>query len=356
MEASHMFFANGCRLLPRLFASHPPIEKRIRRLDPNWDGVALFCEDAVLSTYEGVHAGSMGLVASNQSRESISVVDDELCLSESVVDSEANRTREYNLVSDVKADEFAESAMESLPEPLLKIVAAPGGSAMILYGLWALHSKDPARALRLLPSDHQTYVGQLLGVMETFHESQHILLLDTALEHTQSLRGAELSVLRESAARLIENTETENMFQWMWGTIVGPRLGICDRERKSRYGQLKEVAGACEILLSRICHAGTESLSMATFSFGRGCSVLGMNNIELRSASECTWQKFQLAVEVVSQLSAGPRRMALLACSSAMTSDHEISCDESYMIRGICQRLGYAVPRVLPGQPVAPGA
>ena len=36
-EASHLFFSQGLRSgFQMLFATHPPLEERIRRLDPNW--------------------------------------------------------------------------------------------------------------------------------------------------------------------------------------------------------------------------------------------------------------------------------------------------------------------------------
>ena len=39
-ECAHMFFANGVALgFANMFASHPPIEKRIKRVLPGWDGV-----------------------------------------------------------------------------------------------------------------------------------------------------------------------------------------------------------------------------------------------------------------------------------------------------------------------------
>jgi len=38
-EASHMFFASGLKLsFGSVLATHPPLEKRIRRIDPTWDG------------------------------------------------------------------------------------------------------------------------------------------------------------------------------------------------------------------------------------------------------------------------------------------------------------------------------
>src|SRR5690606_9596057 len=38
-EASHMYFTEGVPLfLTGLFATHPPLEERIRRIQPSWDG------------------------------------------------------------------------------------------------------------------------------------------------------------------------------------------------------------------------------------------------------------------------------------------------------------------------------
>lgn len=37
-EFSHLFFGSGVRSLSRLTATHPPLEARIRRVEPRWDG------------------------------------------------------------------------------------------------------------------------------------------------------------------------------------------------------------------------------------------------------------------------------------------------------------------------------
>jgi len=47
MEASHMFFGNGVgRPLFGLLATHPPLETRIRAIDPEWDGTYKTAEPA----------------------------------------------------------------------------------------------------------------------------------------------------------------------------------------------------------------------------------------------------------------------------------------------------------------------
>src|SRR5690606_13278022 len=44
-EASHMFFARAITSgLEGMFATHPPLPERIRRIDPSWDGTMLASE------------------------------------------------------------------------------------------------------------------------------------------------------------------------------------------------------------------------------------------------------------------------------------------------------------------------
>jgi len=62
-SASHLFFAAGRPALGRLLASHPPIELRIQRLDPAWDGT--------LPTFLPAHATSMDWAETDRSCDEV---------------------------------------------------------------------------------------------------------------------------------------------------------------------------------------------------------------------------------------------------------------------------------------------
>jgi hypothetical protein len=183
--------------------------------------------------------------------------------------------------------------------------------------------------------------------------TQEVLLLDRTLKELKHESGPERAELQHCCQRYLELSEAGNLYHWMWSAVVSETLDLA-KKPKPRYGRLKQVEGACEVVLSQVCHAGGSS-AVAGFSFQRGLANLGLENIRLLEPVECTWEKFQLAVELVAQLAPEPRRQVLLACSSALSSDQDITPDEAYIIRGICQRLGYGVPSVLPGQPITPG-
>ena len=183
--------------------------------------------------------------------------------------------------------------------------------------------------------------------------AQQVMLLDKAADAVREVSGPERRLLKEVCQQLIGACERDNLFHWMWNAIVSEAFGLGD-EIKPRFGKLSQVEGACEVVLSRVSYA-SGSAAVAGFSFQRGLANVSLENSSLVAEEDCCWEKFQLAVDLVAQLAAAPRRQMLAACSAALSSDQDITPDESYIIRGICQRLGYEVPTVLAGQPVLPG-
>ena len=342
LEASHMFFVEGCGRLASLLASHPSLTKRILRLDPEWDGVPLFGDDGDLTKYAGAFAGAMGLVAYVRRGEENSA---------ERADWLEDRIRE---VPDMLATvEFAESVLKSLPDPVMQMTETPGGTSLVLYALWLANSGDELVGRELLSESQLQRVESLVRFFRGMEPPQQLLLFDTAIEELRTARPSELEELKQVCQRFVAAREDDNLFQWMWTTVVGASVGLA-KKHKPRYRKLKQVEGACEVVLSRVCHASGHA-SMAGFSFQRGLANLGLENSHLLAPDLCSWQKFLRALDLVAQLAPKPRRQFLLACSAAASADRGVAPDEAYILRGICKHLGYDVPSVLPGQPVAPG-
>ena len=62
MEMSHIFFGQIEHHLWQVFATHPPLRKRIRRIDPNWDGQYIERKPTVYEQQEpGLHNAEVGV-------------------------------------------------------------------------------------------------------------------------------------------------------------------------------------------------------------------------------------------------------------------------------------------------------
>lgn len=345
IEASHMFFAEGCGNFASRIASHPPLHERVLRLDPTWDGTPLFAGEDQIGEFTGAFKGALGLVSGGPVTTESTLKDDDL---ETELE---NRVRKVPEMMATVA--FAEAVLSSLPEPLVQVVESPGGTSLVLYGLWLAHANDESVGFGMLSTQETERLTPLVPFLRAMESAQQVTVLDMASESLNSISGPERRQIRATCQRLSEACETDNLFHWMWKGIVVTALDAGE-DKKPRFGKLKQVEGACEVVLSRVSYASGSS-AVAGFSFQRGLANLALENISLLTPEDCCWEKFELAVDLVAQLAPGPRRQMLAACSSALSSDQDISPEESYIIRGICQRLGYEVPNVLAGQPIQPG-
>ncbi len=346
IEASHMFFAEGCGRLASCLASHPPLVDRILRLDPTWDGTPMFADASEIGEFTGAFAGALGLVSGSGESSLNQSVHKEADLA-SVLEDRIHKVPEMAATT-----AFANEVRSSLPEPLVQVASVPGGAALILYGLWFVHAKDETNGHGIAQKQLDR-LKPIVPYLRELESAQQVILLDKVVDELRSVTGPERRQLKDVSQQLIGACEHANLFHWMWNAIVSQLFGSGE-DPKPRFGELKQVEGACEVVLSRVSYA-SGSTAMAGFSFQRGLANLSLENISLLAEEDCCWEKFQMAVDLVSELAPGPRRQMLAACSAAVSSDQYIAPEESYILRGICQRLGYGVPTVLAGQPVLPG-
>lgn len=344
IEASHMFFARGEGRLVGKMASHPPLAERIFRLNPEWDGVPLFTSKGELDEYDGVYQGAMSIMTNTRS---------ELKSANATDDPSSNRGERATYVPEFAATmAFVGSVMEGVPEPLVKIAESKGGAALVLFGLWLANAEDQSIVDETFGEVEAERIKRVVGALSSLDTASQLLLFDTVIEHVGENESTELAELRAITAQIIDKAEPGNLFHWMWNIVVPDALDMRE-PTNPRYGELKTVGPACAIVLSQVCHGGATG-AMTQFAFQRGLANMGLD-VALQDKESYSWEKFEAALEVVAQLAPAPRRKLALACSSAMATDQEVTSDEAYLIRGICKRLGYEMPCVVPGQPILPG-
>ena len=364
LEASHMFFAEGCGRLASMMASHPPISNRILRLDPTWDGVPYYVDDQrEIGQYTGAFSGALGLVSGGARQISGAneiTADDSAAVSHA---SAANGLEEYDHtwqvaeVAEVAAsEEYIVEQQSGLSDRIVEFIQLPVATPFVLSALWASHAKTTQSVAELWGPTDGPRVQGLVKAFGGLNEAQQMMLFDDAISRLASLPAEDLNRTREIYQRISPVAEELNVFHWMWNSVLENSLQPdSDGTRRSRYGRLDQVAGACEFVLSTVCHTGADQEMVAGFAFQRALASLGVSNVSLLPEQDCTWDNFQTAVDVIRQLSASPRRQLLVACTNALTSDREITASESQMIRGICAKWDFEVPSILPGQPLAAG-
>ncbi len=364
LEASHMFFAEGCGRLASMMASHPPITHRILRLDPTWDGVPYYVDDQKeINEYSGAFDGALGLVSGGPRRIGGTADDHAASVSDTPpadVSAAAEDAGDWQVesVAAIESEAYIQEQQLGLSDDIVEFIQVPAATPLVLSALWVTHSgkTTPESITEIWGQTDAPRVRRLVEAFDGLNDAQQMLLFDDAISRLTTLPADVRIRTKEIHQRIAPLAEEFNMFHWMWNSVLERSMPAESEESgRSRYGRLAQVAGACEFILSTVCHTGADHEGMAGFAFQRGLASLGVDNVTLLPREDCTWDNFQTAVDVVARLAASPRRDLLIACMAALTSDREITTSESQTIRGICAKWDFEVPSILPGQPIAAG-
>lgn len=363
-EASHLFFANGLSdSFFGLMATHPPLEERIRALDPNFDGTFpdVTLQDLAPEPSEGRGAGlpppvpraplpipgfppplpgAMGLVPP--------------VIAASTVLPNIGRPTPQHL-------RYAEDIHGTIPRTLESAARDPLGASMVIFAL--LLSRDP--------SVQQTQLYQLAQVTpeavprETFRiwtETQSLAphakipLVDLTLPALRRLSPPQFAAFRTAVKALVESDRQIDLFEYMLQKIVVRHLEpnfFPGQRTITQFYALAPLAGDCGVLLSALAYTGQESPVHAQAAFGQGAQLLrsaAQCEIPMVPAVQCQLPRVDGALQRLSQAVPQIKKIVLQACTQTVAADGVIQEREAELLRAIADALDCPIPPFLPAE------
>jgi Zn-dependent protease with chaperone function len=383
LEASHFFFAQGCGRLGSLLDTHPPLTERIRRLDPQWDGVPLFPDSAGLDTSSSPYGESLCLVASPGSQP-----DD--TRSGEAAEGAADACDEATTVEGASSSQEwmqrqKRQLLEGVPAGLLDLFSDSQAVPVVTYALWFSFMDGDDQPVAELTGAYEEAVRALQPIVDQLDIAQRTLLLDLILDQLTQLPETDRQPLAKSLGQamrrlagrrttgapikesdeasrvellgrveqgLQEDSGSRDLLVWAWQQQIERRLLAGRSAPKVRFGRLEQVQAACELLLSTLCHAGSDSEAVATYAFQRAVVHLKLEDPQLWDREDINLQKLSEALQLLAEVSPAARQQLMLACGCCVGADQTISTEEAFLVRGIWAVLGFPPPALLPSQPV----
>lgn len=346
-EAGHMFFGEAIRassMLRSTLASHPPLEQRIKRIDPSWDGTMLV---PLVSEHEGApktNQERLGSLIPDIGIGQAAALLPMLSLSGTMTPAHI---------------EHARTLINAIPQPLRDAAHDTYSGRAVVYAL-LLDRKDAQihqSQIRYLQANGDPVIAQLVEKLSTSAATMkpelRLPLLDMTLGSLAHLSNQQHRSFRANVKALIKMDQSIDLFEWV-------TMGVLTRHLDERFGNttkpivqyysLGKLGEEISMLLSVLAHAGAEDEYEAGEAFLMGEGSLRGVDARLIAKSQSNLGMLDESLKALASCSGKLKRNLLKACALVVGADHEITTPEAELLRAVADALGVPTPPLLPGQ------
>ena len=358
-EASHLFFGNA--LGEGFFSSgwlstHPPLPKRIERIDPSFDGkfpTVSTEEDGGAAPDEGQRPEAT--TAMSSFREEASEKRRGPSEAASVPDASVPDPQELlNQAGTVTADQIAYGGQlrADVPESLYRAVHEPLGAVAVVYGLLLDDEASMrTRQLRMLGHRETQAVAQeterLSPQVAEVPSRVRLPLLDLAAPALRDLSDEQRSRLHDTIRALAEADDQLTLFEYALATIVRHRLEHVahpseDRVQVKRFETVKE---HMRVLLSALASVGHREGEAAQRAFQAGADALGTNHdVTGLEPSSVSAEALDAALDRLAVAAPSLKEDVVAACAQCALADDDVTDTELTLLRAAIIALDVPLP------------
>jgi Zn-dependent protease with chaperone function len=350
-EASHMFFSNGVgSSLFGLMDTHPPLEERIRAIDPTFDGK--FPRVSIADGGAGLPAGQEAPQRSpaGSGGASLAGLAPPVIASQSVLPNLGTATTAHL--------RHAVALRASFPPSIQNAARDPLGASALIYGM--LLSSEPEqrnKQLQLLSQatsdDIRRETERLLPDLECVAANAKLPLVDLTLPALRHFSPAQYQQFSQAIQTLIENDGKIDLHEYVLQKIVlrhlDPQFNGA-RKPVIQYYAIRPLVPDCAVLLSALAYAGADDDARAEAAFRQGARQLGCNagaEPGFMHSNQCDLPQVDAALNRLCQAAPQIKKSLLGACALTVAADGVIQETEAELLRAIADTLDCPMPPFL---------
>jgi hypothetical protein len=342
-EASHIFFSDAIRrlrLFAGLFRTHPRLDDRIRKLEPQWDGE--FTEVALPEIADGM---STPPDAPPDELNAFAEAPTEEAVSQAIQHIGSPRPEQIT---------FARSLHAALPELWIHAVhQAPMAQAMV-FGVLLAHDEvlRGTELLRLAElTDPQTADLALRFHSEAGDRSsaEKIALVDMAMPTLRGLSVGEYRRFAEVVDVLMQSDRRIDLFEYTLSRMIQRHLARHFEgagPTPVRYRSLRTLVPDARVLIATLARVGSRTEDEAEHAFRHGAQALQLKESAgvLLPSGGCTLAAVDRALQRYDAAAPALKRDLILACAATVMADDNVTDREAELIRAIGDALDCPVP------------
>ena len=337
-EFSHMFFSDGVKAgFTALMATHPPLEDRIKRVEPRWNGKYPKIQTPSTASTSGnftqnLKNGSIGVgVAMGSTIQKAQALD--------ALGNSANLKEEHI--------QEAKSIKERIDDKLLDLIHEPFFVRSVIYAV--LLSRDETirtQQLQLIDPKLTTqkefdFIVQNIDAIDV---DLILPVVEISLATLKELSDSQYKSFKQTLIALIKADNKISFLEWSIYNIVTKNI-----EGAKVVDDNKKLASMVEegvILLSMLAYAGQKEEDVAA-AFKKSFAILEVAQIkEVLPKERINFKSLDSALQKLVELKPMQKLKLLRAMIECVSYNEVIDQTEAQLLRAIADSLGVALPPI----------
>ena len=333
LEVSHFFFGPVMRFRRTMFATHPPLDERIQKIQPGWDGHYLKPRMQHIELRDFSYNDSDAISGFSDGHDQTPA---------NVDNTEAPAESGYATVPyESRGEEFLRSE--------LAIINAMSAEALVFALLMSGSSEETAR-------EQQNMIQQKHG-SATFREALRYLnevrrtdkevrleLVERAMPALRRMSLKQYRTMNQTLVGMIQLDNRIDLFEWCLYRLILQYLGrhfgtlpAFRQKRKSAHALADDIA----VVMAYVAHAGTKDYQSAVLAFEAGISSeqLLMRDCNPEHAPHKSLKPLNKALSALIASAPEVRERVMRAISVCVHHDGKITMEERDMIRTLAAIL-----------------
>lgn len=341
-EASHMFFASGVQAL---FATHPPLDDRIGRIDRFWQAEQAVASAQSASRPTAAVAGAAGFAAATAEVSTPTAPPP-------ASPPPPSPEQAVEAIGRLTPRQLARShdLLESLPTVLRDAAHEPFGARAVVYALlldadFESCQRQFARlAAEADPAVHQITI-RLHTLTKELPRELRLPLVEICVGPLKELSPEQYERFRDNVEALAAADNRLSLFEWSLQKVV---LHVLDyhfgnhRRRRVR----RPTAADVSAVLSTLAHAGGGDAEAVQTAFDRGGRAAGLDGLSLQPWDRTIFQRLDKAVDALNRLSAKSKARLVRGLAETAAADGRITPRELELLRAVATTLDCPMPLV----------
>lgn len=324
-QASHMFFGQA---INTVFATHPPIEQRIARIEPAFARLQKTPAQKTASQ-SALAGGAMGFAVNGQNlRNSVGTLDSEHL-------------------------EYAQELIEQLPGQIKQILHQPEQAAAIIYALLVAQEQNPQQALSdCLGNTSQARLQKIamaqLPWLKQSSRSCWLPIIELALPSLRELKQSEQEQIMACTEALVKADGKINLFEFALLAIMEYQLGRKKRLPGLKAPGLRAIQRDVNLLLSLLAHVGKNNQEEIQRSFMASTKIAPLDgHWQLLQPKALNLRLLASLLNRINSLNYKFKAKIIEACTAAILDNGKVSLVEAELLRAIGARLECPVPPLI---------